>query len=428
MLPQPTWDARDNSSQLARILTLAIPTVELGTHNPTHRKSDFPTYDALPKEGVDGPHPMDVKEPRSRFERVVDRVVGDFLIHTVAKRFASEQRYENFKKWAERNTSKACFAAGTPLLTPVGSCNIEDFQIGDLVLSRDEYDSTAPIEAKVVEEVFVRLAPILSIHVHGQVINTTGEHPFYVENKGWIDAQDLIPGDRFLSHDDRWISIEEIFDTSEWKTVYNLRIADHHTYFVGCDDWGFSAWVHNAACANVDEFIKRYGNRDFDRFLYKTQNGIKELARIETKLLRNHDLAFQQYLWEVYQMGSRGRLPRVLGNSPDVLTHTARHPHGRRYLEGLLDDTVHGWSIGANDAWMLGGIDSRKTFYLVTRPSTPALVRRLPGGIAIDRVYLRELNMLKNAGYRVPTNTSTGSAFKLFNNAWSALFISLKPS
>ena len=28
--------------------------------------------------------------------------------------------------------------------------------------------------------------------------------------------------------------------------VYNLRIADYHTYFVGSRDWGFSVWAHNA--------------------------------------------------------------------------------------------------------------------------------------------------------------------------------------
>jgi hypothetical protein len=28
-------------------------------------------------------------------------------------------------------------------------------------------------------------------------------------------------------------------------TVYNLRVADFHTYFVGSEDWGFSAWAHN---------------------------------------------------------------------------------------------------------------------------------------------------------------------------------------
>jgi hypothetical protein len=30
------------------------------------------------------------------------------------------------------------------------------------------------------------------------------------------------------------------------EVVYNLRVADHHTYFVGDDDWGWAAWAHNA--------------------------------------------------------------------------------------------------------------------------------------------------------------------------------------
>ena len=38
-------------------------------------------------------------------------------------------------------------------------------------------------------------------------------------------------------------------DTGSWETVYNFRIADFHTYFVGCDEWGFSVWAHNATCA-----------------------------------------------------------------------------------------------------------------------------------------------------------------------------------
>jgi hypothetical protein len=36
-----------------------------------------------------------------------------------------------------------------------------------------------------------------------------------------------------------------VFDTGEYATVYNLRVADFHTYFVGCQDWGFDVWAHN---------------------------------------------------------------------------------------------------------------------------------------------------------------------------------------
>jgi filamentous hemagglutinin len=33
-------------------------------------------------------------------------------------------------------------------------------------------------------------------------------------------------------------------------TVYNLRVAEYHTYFVGSLEWGFSVWAHNAYFAN----------------------------------------------------------------------------------------------------------------------------------------------------------------------------------
>ncbi|MFT3920945.1 MAG: Hint domain-containing protein [Myxococcales bacterium] len=35
----------------------------------------------------------------------------------------------------------ACFAAGTPILTPEGSKAIEEIKVGDLVLSRDELEA-----------------------------------------------------------------------------------------------------------------------------------------------------------------------------------------------------------------------------------------------------------------------------------------------
>jgi hypothetical protein len=39
--------------------------------------------------------------------------------------------------------------------------------------------------------------------------------------------------------------VSEVVDTGALETVYNLRVADFHTYFVGCDEWGFSVWAHN---------------------------------------------------------------------------------------------------------------------------------------------------------------------------------------
>lgn len=32
--------------------------------------------------------------------------------------------------------------------------------------------------------------------------------------------------------------------------VYNMRVEEYHTYFVGSAEWGFSVWVHNACSIN----------------------------------------------------------------------------------------------------------------------------------------------------------------------------------
>jgi hypothetical protein len=55
---------------------------------------------------------------------------------------------------------------------------------------------------------------------------------------------------RLLSYDGQWVPVEEAYATGEYAAVYNLRLADFHTYFVGSEDWGFSVWAHNANCWN----------------------------------------------------------------------------------------------------------------------------------------------------------------------------------
>jgi RHS repeat-associated protein len=140
---------------------------------------------------------------------------------------------------------RACFLAGTPLLTPDGHKPIEQFRPGDLILSRSEFEQEREPEAKVVEEVFVRTGCIMTVEVSGRVIKTTAEHPFWVQGKGWLPAGELRVGDLLSSHDGRWVPVEAVKDTGVYETVYNLRIADYHTYFVGSALWGFSVWAHN---------------------------------------------------------------------------------------------------------------------------------------------------------------------------------------
>jgi hypothetical protein len=149
---------------------------------------------------------------------------------------------------------KACFAAGTKLLTKRGWLPIEQLQVGDEVWSKPEGEPGHPGDWKMVEELFQRTGRIWHLHAGGELIRTTGEHPFYVVGKGWTDACFLQAGDLLCSRDGRTVAVEEAYDTGEYERVYNCRVAEWHTYFVGDEGWAFDVWTHNAACDNWSTF------------------------------------------------------------------------------------------------------------------------------------------------------------------------------
>lgn len=61
-----------------------------------------------------------------------------------------------------------------------------------------------------------------------------------------MPAGELKAGDKLVSHHGRLIEVASVCSTEAVATVYNLRVADHHTYFVGGTIWGWDVWVHNA--------------------------------------------------------------------------------------------------------------------------------------------------------------------------------------
>jgi hypothetical protein len=176
----------------------------------------------------------------------------------------------------------SCFVAGTPLLTATGSKPIEQFRVGDSVLSRSDRDITGPIESRMVEEVFVRSARLMELQVCGRKLKTTEEHPFWVRGKGWSCAKELRIGDELNSHDGRWVVVDNVARLDEVATVYNVRVSEYHTYFVGSEEWGFSIWAHNAEYVIVDypgrPGVSALADRQADgTFRYVTQNGTSDI-------------------------------------------------------------------------------------------------------------------------------------------------------
>jgi hypothetical protein len=56
------------------------------------------------------------------------------------------------------------------------------------------------------------------------------------------------------------LTLTDVFHTGCVETVYNVRVAEFSTYFVGGDEWGFSVWAHNA-CAKVYWYRPGPGDR-----------------------------------------------------------------------------------------------------------------------------------------------------------------------
>ena len=82
----------------------------------------------------------------------------------------------------------------------------------------------------------------------GLVLETTPEHPFYV-NGTWVNAEDLSVGTVLTSLNDNneIIPLGTITATQrveQEKVMYNLTVDTAHTFFVGEQGWS----VHNTSC------------------------------------------------------------------------------------------------------------------------------------------------------------------------------------
>ncbi len=107
----------------------------------------------------------------------------------------SGSTYNSMKKHQETLT---CFVAGTMILTASRLVAIENIKAGDIVISTDP--ETFETAEKTVLETYIRqVDKLVHLTINGEEIVRTDNHPFYVQGRDFIEAGNLLVGDKLIS-------------------------------------------------------------------------------------------------------------------------------------------------------------------------------------------------------------------------------------
>jgi RHS repeat-associated protein len=225
---------------------------------------------------------------------------------------------------------------------------ISDVEVGDLVAARDPDtgELTAQPVLNVIEghgdrhliEVVTEPAPNSAVD-DGQVADddpsadtwtATANHPIWVQGRGWTNADDLAVGDRLQGATGKLRVVQEVEDQG-WlrdQTVYNLSVANTHTYVVG--DNGDGTIVHNCSggVRAVASRITGYTRHGLQRVIGRDGHGVHPRAIID---------AVRNPLKAVTDVASRKSVYRgrdatvVLNEHGKVITAYAKGRRGWRF-------------------------------------------------------------------------------------------------
>lgn len=155
-----------------------------------------------------------------------------------------------------RVTGECSFSWNTPVATTEGQVPISEIDSGDLVLAYHEGLRTTGFYT--VTATWTHDDPvIITITLDGEEIETTPEHPFYVLLRGWVPAEDLHAGDAVRRANGTYGRVDNVRIERRTQRMYNLTIADAHTFFVGEGEW----LVHNTCRAFPGGTPSPFGQR-----------------------------------------------------------------------------------------------------------------------------------------------------------------------
>jgi hypothetical protein len=237
--------------------------------------------------GVDGEFEVDGNGglTQRQFEGLADELLhaGGGIVKFELLVLSSGQGYQCGRPKVTVRLAPACFLAGTLVQTDAGLKRIENIEVGERVLAYDNLRCEWVYRSVVNSLVHQHEGRIYAINVGGEIIEATGNHPFWVISgealesrpiaadvpsddldswKGgrWVAAQNLRPGDWLRTKDGKRVSISTISSEYREANVYNLTIEDLHNYVVS----GQGVLVHNKAMgvpANWTHKVRTIANK-----------------------------------------------------------------------------------------------------------------------------------------------------------------------
>ena len=207
--------------------------------------------------------------------------------------------------WKAIDDIGACsFDGNTAVVTEFGLKPINQLQIGlDKVLARDERTGAqefknivAKYSNRYSEKVIIRSinddtneqVSVVSNRIHpiftqsreglSRVASEGHTYKGTQQNGEWVDASDLLVGDRLLNSDGTWSVVSSIEVVSEEFEAFNLTVQDFNTYFVGEQDKQSFYWVHNTCprylrVETLETILKSQNKFDTDSIKFVPNNG-----------------------------------------------------------------------------------------------------------------------------------------------------------
>jgi len=220
------------------------------------------------------------------------------------------------------------FAGDTPVLTVSGLAPIQTIRPGTLVWAFDE--SLGEASYYPVTATFVHTDPlVLELVIGGETIRTTPEHPFFVDG-AWLPAGKVEIGDGVLSASGASSTVVGIAGIRQKQAMYNLAVAQAHTYFVGEGGW----LVHNACGRKLRRHLLETDTtaKQFDA------DGVKWQAHhVIPGQLEDHDYvrkAIDDYGWNIDGASNGIALPVSEADGLRLAMPSHRGPHAS-YTSGV---------------------------------------------------------------------------------------------